>query len=474
MKQRFLPYSTALFLTLAFALTSCREDTIIKSSLTPAVDNIHTFGIGPDFNNGTDTITMITKTVNEDSLVTSTRLNGFPIFHGLGWLSDPLAGTTAGSIYMQVVPTVVNFAFPANSTVDELVLVLPYSGFTWGDTTIMSSRTVRVYAIDEPFSKDSTFYNFSRLKTKDALIGTATIVTGPSIAGTIKDSVKVLGVNRAPHLRITLSDAFKSDFIAALASDSFFTTFTAALPGFYIVPDTTGPGAALPYFRLNGPADIYSTAGVIAYAHTTGKTDTLIYQFPYNENYCAHFNRVTRNYFNPPTTAGSLLLSTATNDRLLMMQNAPGTTIDVNLPYTQGLFKALPKNSIINRAELVFTKYDTSIGENFFGPARLYPQGINSSGGHYTIADRYPVTDASLDFIDGTPRTVNKGGKTVTEYRINIPREVQKALIQGSNGLHLRIGGTVNFPAAYRLLVGGRGMQDPVYRPSINIIYSKQ
>lgn len=469
MKQRFLLFTAALGFTLAaFTLTGCREDAIIKSSLTPAIDNIHTFGIGSDY--GSDTmkaLTLITKTWYEDSIITSTRLNGFPIFHTLGWVADPYAGTTAGSIYMQVVPTTSGFKLPANTTVDELVLVLPYSGFTWGDTTTTATRTVKVYRITDEFKKDSTFYNFSKRATENTVIGTATIQTGRKGTGSIQDSVSVLGVNRAPHLRIKLSAAFKDAFIAALAFDSTFAAFTDVFRGFYIVPDTGGPGAAMPYFRLNGSGEMYNSAAVLAYAHTDGKTDTLIYQFPYNESYAAHFNRITRNYAGTPTAT---YLDTTVIHDLLVMQNGPGAAIDLRLPFIQ----TLPKNVIINKAELVFTKFSTTSDDKFFGPSRLLPQGINSSGGRYTIADRYPVTDASLDFIDGTPRTAVKGGTTVTEYRINIPREIQKAIVQGSNGLHLRIGGTLNFPAAYRLVVGGSGMLNPTYRPSINIIYSKQ
>ena len=472
MKQRFLYYTAALCATLsaAFVLSGCRENAIIKSSLTPAVDNIHTFGIGPDFNNGTDTfISLLTKTVFEDSLITSTRQNGFPIFHALGWVTDPFAGNTAGSIYMQVAPTAAKFTIPSTVVVDDLVLVLPYGGFTWGDTTTVSSRTVKVYAIDQSFSKDTTYYSSSRLNTKSTLIGTATIKTGPKFSGGVQDSVSVLGVNKVPHLRITLSQSFKDEFRNLLTSDSTIPSFLAAFPGLYIVPDSAGAGVAMPYFRLNGSGALYGSAAVVAYAHTSGKSDTLVYNFPYDETAMAHFNRITRNYSGTPS---AILQDTNSAHDLLMMQNGPGTVIDIRLPN----IKDIPKNVIINKAELVFTKANDPTGTDnkFFGPARLYPQGINSSGGHYTIADRYPVTDASLDFIDGTPRSAVKGGTTVTEYRVNIPRELQKAIVQGSDVLHLRIGGTANFPAAYRLIVGGRAILNPLYRPSINIIYSKQ
>jgi hypothetical protein len=479
-KQRFLPFTVALCAAVSTILTGCREDAIIKSSLTPAVDNIHTFGIGPDFNNNTDTltaITMLTGTAFEDSLITSSRGGGIPIVHALGHVNDPFAGTTTASIFMQVVPTAAGFKLPANTTIDELVLVLPYAGFTWGDTATTRTRQVNVYQIQERFDKDSIFYNFSSRAVQPAIIGSGTLATGPTNSGAVQDSVSVFGKKQAPHLRISLTPAFKAEFEDAVKSDSTFDAFTERLPGFCIsLADTNAHDEALPYFRLNGGVELYSAASIVAYAHTNGGTDTLIYQFPYDERYAAHFNRITRKY----SAAATSLQDTATVQELVAMQNGPGLTIDVRMPHIQDLFKSLNiKNAIINKAELVFTQVEdpTMSAQKFFGPLRLYPQGINAGGGRYTIADRYLGTGTpfeALDFIDGTPRTVVKDGKTVTEYRINIPREVQKAIVQGSQGLHLRIGGTINFPAAYRLILGGRGNANPAYRPSINIIYSKQ
>src|SRR6201990_2727962 len=98
----------ALLMMLVFSMSACKEDAIIKSSLTRAVDNIHTFGIGPEFNNGTDNITLLTRTADEHTIITSTRNNGYPIFQSLVWMQDPFAGKTTGSIYMEFVPTAVS------------------------------------------------------------------------------------------------------------------------------------------------------------------------------------------------------------------------------------------------------------------------------------------------------------------------------------------------------------------------------
>jgi hypothetical protein len=457
---------------MALALNGCREDAIIKSSLTPSVDNIHTFGIGADFNNGTDTVTMLTSTVMQDSLITSKRNLGVAIYHALGYMVDPFAGKTTAGIYAQFVPTVTGVTL--TGTLDSLVLVLPYSGFTWGDTTITTTHAIKVFAINESFHKDTTFYNYSSRATDATVVGTATLSTGRTGMGNIQDSVATGAnkINRAPHLRVKLTDAaFISKFQAALAYDSSYTAFTAQLPGLCIMADSTAlPARTLPYFRLNGGGNIYSSAAILAYSNGN---DTAV-QFPYLENYAAHFNRIRRNYVGY-SIAG--LVNTGTSQQYLAMQNAPGATIDLQLPYIQGL----PRNVIINKAEISFTAVTApspapSPAEDakFFPPARLYPQGINTSGGQYTIADRYPVNDATLDFIDGTAWSTTRNSTAVTAYRLNIPRELQQAIVAGSSGLHLQIGGTINFPAAYRLVVAGPQHPIAAYRPRINIIYSKQ
>ncbi len=471
-KQRLLSLAIGAMAAL-LSLSACHEDAIIKSSLTPAVDNIHTFGIGSDFNNNTDTITMKTKTVFQDSLVTSSRGNGVPIYHALGWMQDKYAGTTAASIYAQFVPTTVGSTL--SDVPDSVVLVLPYAGFTWGDTTIVSTLHFNVYAISEGFSKDSTFFNYSSRAVNPTPIGTATIQVGPRGIGNtyyIADSSIELGKNQhrqAPHLRIRLDDNWvKNTFMKAVDSDANYDSYLAQFPGLCIAPADTSsrfPSQyTLPYFRMNGGSDVYSSSALLAYVDGN---DSVPVQFPYLEDQAAHFNRIRRNYSGYPIAS----IST----QYLAMQNAPGSAIDLQLPY----IKNLPDHIIINKAEIRFALLnapgqpanDTS---KFFPPARLYPQGINSSGGQYTIADRYPINDVTLDFMDGTFSTIVRNGRSYTVYSLNVPRELQQAIIGSSSGLHLLIGGTINFPAAYRLVVAGPDFPDPELRPKLNIIYTKQ
>ena len=454
MKLRLLPAIAAAIALSAFLFSSCKEDTIISASVTPAIDNIHTFTMDLD--------SLVTSTVYDDSALTS--LNTTPAFAPLGWLNgDVYSGNTAASLYMQVIPPAALLSLADDP--DSGFIILPYGGFTWGDTTNPSVQTYRAYAINESFSKDSLYYSFFKKSTDQTVIGSGALnITGH--AGAQVDSVSVKNVKVTPHLRIELTHSFLHYLRSVLngSTDSTFASFVTAFPGFYIVPDSSSNQRSLPYFRLDPIASgLYSQASMVLYKHA----DTVTYSFPLNPAYAAHFTRITRNYasplaqqlFNPlPADAGTKLL----------LQNAPGASIDVRIPS----LSKIPKNVIINKCELVITDLADAPGDvPYSRPPRILPVGVDSTGTRYTILDRFPTTTTeALDFIDGSPRTEG----AYTRYHINFPRELQRAIVQGKSTLHLRIGGTATYPAAYRLLAGGGRHSDPQYRMALHIVYSKQ
>lgn len=465
MKLRLLPAIAALCALFTALFSSCKEDTIISASVTPSVDNIHTFGIGRDF--GLDTISLATATVYDDSAVTS--LNTVPAFSPIGWLSgtsngDPYSGNTAGSLYMQVIPPFTGLSLTDDP--DSGFIILPYSGFIWGDTMQPSTQTYRAYRISEPFSKDSLYYSFFKKNTESEVIGVGSFHingTGPRLV----DSVSVNGKKVTPHLRIELSQSFLRQLRSLLngIADSSYAAFINAFRGFYIVPDSSAPRPWLPYFRLDpAGSSIYSQSGVVLYKHLASGSDTT-YAFPLNPNYAAHFTRITRNY----VSTEALNTFQPGSDKLLL-QNAPGAAIDVKIPIA-----GLPKGVVINKCELVITELPEAVSPYFSRPPRILPVGIDESGARFTILDRFPTnTVEALNFIDGSAREEKVGATTYTRYHINFPRELQRSIVQGKSSLHLRIGGTATFPAAYRLVAGSRIHPDQQYRMTLNIVYSKQ
>src|SRR5690606_5434082 len=124
----------------------------------------------------------------------------------------------------------------------------------------------------------------------------------------------------------------------------------------------------------------------------------------------------------------------------VIMQNEPGAAIDLRFPD----IKNLPQG-LINKAELVITQVNLN-GDNtskFFLPERIFPVGIDPTGLSYTVLDRQPVTEVNpLIFMDGALKSVTlPTGITVNQYKLNLPREVQRAIVNKTEELHLRING---------------------------------
>lgn len=442
-------------LATAIGFSSCKEDIIIQTNLTPGADNIGTitFFLPDSF--------YTAKTVYDDSGITS-GVSGFGVYHALGWMNgDTYSGNTAGSIYLQVVPTSTGFSYATNDVADSAVLVIPYSGFTWGDTTIRSEQKVSVYEIADTMSINSRYYTTTNKAVKNTLLGSASFYTGPRNTGVISDSVALKNGKKAQaHLRIKLSSAFLTDFNDRLKNNvDSFAGFLRSFRGFYIAPDSSGSGLAMPYFLMTGTTGYYGQVNMLVYGHnTTSGSDSVVYQFPLNSTYAAHYNKITRNY-----TDRSIFND---NSPLLLVQNQPGGAIDLTIKRLREL--PIPQGVVINQASIIFTEIPATLSNKYAHPPRIYPLGIDANGVKYSTLDRYPtITDDGLRFIDATPRI----NGAVTTYTMNLPREFQQGIIQQKSELHLRINGTQDFPAAYRLVLGNK--TNTTYKIALKIIYSK-
>lgn len=460
MKHRFLNFAITLFISgIALTQSGCKEDTIIKASVAPSVGNVNLPQVP-------DTITIISKTVLDDSTVTGYSFNGIRVIHGLGAVNDPFFGRSTWGIYTQFTPPSGNFSLPANSTVDSACLVLPYTGFSWGDTNATTTVSYAAYRLTEDMYKDTGYYSFQKLQQDRSFVITEAATF--NFASLRKDSVKVAGINRAPHLRMKLKSAFINDVLTNAKNSNDNAAFLKEVKGIYIESKDTNTAKAVPYFFLDGTYD-YGRASIACYYHTSDSPSVVKTAFfNFNTASCAHFNHVTRNYNG--SLAKQYIQSTLTSDSAVLLQNEPGTAIDLVFPY----LKNLPV-SIINQAQLVITEISLANdpeAETYSRPSRIFPVGIDASGKTYNIADREPLTESSpVTFIDGTLKQTTVNGMLISQYVINIPREVQKVIVNRTDKLHLRINGTATFPGAYRLVAGGRSHSK--FSVKLNIIYSK-
>lgn len=442
----------------ALSMSACKEDTIIRSDAVPDVDNINTFQLP-------DTATLITRTVFDDSIITGYK-NIATYYHALGSLNtDPFFGKTHGAIYFQVIPPSTSFTFQGtNPQIDSVVMVLPYSGFTWGDTTNASPvQKVRVFPIAEQMQYDTSYYSKQRVSVdRSKLLGTQNMYPRG-----LRDSVNIWGTNYNGHLRIPMDTAQLMPLLRkGIDSSADNPKFLANFYGFYVEPDTTIIASSLPYFLLSNGAGIYDRAGIVIYYHNNS-ADSLTTAFALSTTLCAHYNFIKRDYSGTPAFT---LMSPAApaNPNVLLIQNEPGAAIDVRIP----LQNLLPDGTAVNKAQLIFTEIDTALASTYFSPGRIFPVGVKDDATTYSIADRYPLdSNDPINFIDGTRKSVTIGSVVFNQYTINFPRELQQAVKGGKNELHLRINGTQTFPAAYRLIARGRPAGDRKLK--LNIIYSK-
>jgi hypothetical protein len=455
--------------------TGCKENVLINSKIAPT---INVLGVLDTF------LPCITHTYYDDSAVTSVNIGGIPIYQGVGAFTDPFFGTMTGATYFQVVPQDNSPAVFDGQTIDSAVLILPYSGFTDGDTGNQSlTQTYQAFYLNDPLSLDSTYYSF----TSKAIDATYPLSDPTTInIHHLRDSflLNVFAVN-TPALRIklklpTLMSHIQPAQSGLVNSSSPFTDFINAFNGLCVrVSDSRQTTTAIPYFRLDG-ADIYSEAGIVVYYHPTGGSvdSSFVQSYHFDRSYCAHYNNITRSYRQYPVN--NLFSSKLGNEQIIALQNLPGATIDIVIP---GLTK-LPKG-IINKAELQLALLPT-IPYNpttILPPEALYPIGVGNgtypaqinNGLTYNLADYYPLTSTSpLSILDGTVHKMIRGGNTLVDvFTINIPREVMASIKANNDTIHLHINGSQDFYGAFHMVAGGGAYADTNYRPKLFVVYSK-
>lgn len=467
---RFIP---ALFgfglLGLSILFTSCKENSLIRTDVVPAVDNITVFG--------TDTLTLHTKTVLDDTVVTNAFSSGLPVYVGVGKISfDPFFGSTSSSFYFQVRPPQDNFSIDQTRyQIDSAVLVLPYSGFSFGDTTNSAgTQTFKAYRMKERIYFDSTYYANMSPRAIDANPIASLTVSLPDLVRSYRDSVIVLGRKRPTHLRLRLNADVLNEMVSKLGGPEYANTasFLDFFNGIHIAAENMGN--TIPYFRLTGD-DIYTRAGILMYYHTNNGggavTDTLIASFPFDptatQTKTGYCSRITKDYNGTPVKA--LFESTATSENIAAIQSLPGAAMEVIVPHV----KNLPR-CIVNKAELVISQVASPLDVLFQPPSRIYPLVVDEYGQKSNIADRYPFSSAAaLFFIDGNLRVNIVDGILVNQYVLNLPRELQNAIVEQRKELKLRINGTQTFLGANRVTVAGSQYAKPSLRVKLNVVYTK-
>ncbi|MCC6581889.1 MAG: DUF4270 family protein, partial [Phycisphaeraceae bacterium] len=174
----------------------------------------------------TDTLTLVTHTVKDDSVATK---NVTPML--LGNMNDPVFGVSKASIFAQLALTKTNPVFGTNPVLDSAVLSVVYSSGQYYGT--LAPQKFKLYEVTDVISKDSVYYSNRKLQYTTEL-GSAYITPN------LTDSVNVDTLRFPPHLRFQLDKNYFQGFLNKPAT--FYTgnsAFQADFKGFYLASSST-------------------------------------------------------------------------------------------------------------------------------------------------------------------------------------------------------------------------------------------
>ena len=480
-----------VFLFILLFLNSCTklESTRLGGDLLPGDDRLIT-----------DTMLLPVQTytfLDQDSILLDKGEQ-----YLLGWINDPMFGTTSASIFMQLLPASYPFSYAVSKdslVLDSCVLSLTYNG-SYGDTNAVSR--VNVYKITDPNFKSNQFYPLTYIPN----FSTGNFLGSASFK--VSDLRKQYNTRYAndsvfSQLRIRLDNSFgrllldqNNNIGGAFQNDTSFKNF---LNGLAIIPDTASSGNVVNYFQLSG-----NRTRINLYYHQKnreGKSDTTVIRFNFVPDTArsASANKVHRNY------SGSTVAPFLTNTQpssLVYLQSGPGTAARISVP---GLDTIRNKSYIIHRAELVAQQvYQGPLTlENMFMPPNLHLFSYSPSNSVEAI----PFDDANyfksalslnprqLDtvfliensYTGGNPNFIRDAANNrIAEYRLNMTSYVQNIVNGRASRRDFKLSAPyfprftakkigsefINLLAYGRVQLGGGN--HPTQKMYVRIYYSKQ
>ncbi|HLG03076.1 MAG TPA: DUF4270 family protein [Bacteroidia bacterium] len=392
---------TKFFLIVAVLFSaSCKKESEIGVDIQPEDDLINLAY--------SDTTTMITRTVREDSL----RSDESPIVQ-IGSYSDPVFGDVSASLYTQLVfPNNQQLvSFGVNPVLDSLVLHLSYDFDFYGDTTF--PQTFEVYRMTDALYLDSNYYS-NQVKSAPTLVGS---VTGFSPHP--RQNVQVVYGSTKPHLRIPMDPTFGNMLINATAGDlANSDSFRVFMKGLYIKPVGTG-GALLRFL----PKD--SLTRLRMYYHNDAD-DTLQTDFVIN-NTAAYYSHFLHTYTNPAIV--NQLNNTGAPYNEVFIHAAAGLKTKITFPFLAG-WQNLGYPIAINKAELIIKANPIYATQDLPLNKQLYLVYLDSAGTQYLLPDMFE----NSAYFGGSLNTLTN------EYHINMARYFHR-LMAGelpNNGLYLK------------------------------------
>lgn len=459
MKKYLFPFALAL------ALASCNETIPVGSDVLPGSDY-------PD-NFFTDTITLVSRTVREDSLRTDKLF-----ISQLGYAEDPVFGSTTASM-------VIGFRTPAFGLnadlldtvggyfLDSVVLALAVNGI-YGDTNQRMSLTV--YKLAQPLSAEEIYYSTTRVPTGLSVAGRKENFYPPVRREYSEDSVYT---DLGAQIRIPLRPFFGQSLLNIIGTDQMLASdlFRQYMPGLVIVPDMQSSGI-VEIDMLTNPAATNRTTALedtrihLYYRNAAGEKLSLMFPGVVTDG---GVNLFEHDYAGTNVET-ALNASNPGGDPVNYIQGLAGVKTKVEFPY----LSALPANAAVLKAELVITRLKDGSEDDWPAPDRLFALQVGDEGENGTISDySFPAGHTG-----GFSREVTlPGGEEALQYRINISDYMQR-LLKGdepNNGVYLTTyANQISTVAAInstdlipdRIVVGGGNNTQENYRMKLHLTYT--
>jgi hypothetical protein len=378
---------------------------LISLFLFASCENTSTIGLQLDPSNTIqgsliDSATIFSRTQKEDP-VSTIGANRYPI----GFLKDPIFGTTEASIAMGVSLPYAAYTFGTSAVVDSAVLVLNFGGQFYGDST--STYSFDVHQLNTNLTQQTSFLSSKDYPYYSTLLGSKTGKLYPTTSYKVTDVVAGKADTLrtvTPQIRIRIDKAFIQSKIAGASTSELLnqTNFERAFNGFHVQlnkTNSTGNGgiAFVEFANSRSELAIYYKK---QNATTASLIDTVNISFPISSTAVPVAATVKHDY---ATTDVATQLSTPTTQYpVTYLQPLAGLKNKISFPYLSKLADNLGK-VVVNKAELVI---DMRSGSDVipYGPAprlSLY---------RYDIAERrqnLPDNNPSTQYAQGDPRAVS-------------------------------------------------------------------
>ncbi len=331
------------FLLLFVSLISCDDANDLGTSFEGSLINAAY----------TDTVTVTAATVLApvDSVVSYQKGNLLA-----GTFTNGPFGVTTAKAYLEIGPS--GGSFPANSTLDSVVLALDYNEY-YGDT--LQDYTLQVHELTKAFETDKTYYttNNNNLTYAEAPLGVVTFKPTPK--RTISKTVGSSTVKASVPVRIKLNNELGQRILALPATALSSTAeFARTFKGVVLAPGAN-TNAALGFAPNGANANADSTYLRIYY--TTADSKKQRYELPIRETRTSsgtiegndRFNEIIYNRSNTPLAtlqqAGDSLAATGGETYL---QESTGILTKISFPHLPNFTAKLANGNLtVNRAELI-------------------------------------------------------------------------------------------------------------------------